>query len=525
MFFDPGTRSLVYDASFAHQIGSACPTAIKLPNGMVCVPARLDNMQLLRGLGLPVIQPMLNYNWPGRYTPFEAQRVTANFLTLHPRSFVLSDMGTGKTLAALWAADFIMRQHPPGTCRALIVSPLSTLRRVWQDALVQNFLGYRTFSIVHGSAEQRLKLLKQDVDFYIINHDGLGVGASANLRTPWSSVAQELRDRADIQIAIVDEASAYRDATTRRHRIARQMFAQRKYLWLMTGTPTPNAPTDAYGLAKLVNGAYGHSYSTFQALTMQKISTFKWVPRKGAQEEARKLLSPAVRFSIDDCVDLPECTVQAREVEPSPEQKQLLKKMKDELQVQIGQRTINAANEGVLRLKLIQIACGAVYDASRNVQLVDATARLNALEEVIEEAPGKVIVFAPLTSVLHMLHNKLPKKWSREIINGEVPQGKRAEVFHNFQNATDPHILIADPGTMAHGLTLTSARTIIWYAPTDRTEIYLQANKRIHRPGQKFTTSIVQISATATEREIYRRLEANETMQGVILKLAEQDRP
>jgi SNF2 family DNA or RNA helicase len=73
---------------------------------------------------------------------------------------------------------------------------------------------------------------------------------------------------------------------------------------------------------------------------------------------------------------------------------------------------------------------------------------------------------------------------------------------------------------MSHGLTLVAATCIIWYAPTDRTEIYLQANKRIDRPGQTKTNVVVQLAATRIEREIYRRLEANESMQGLILDLA-----
>jgi SNF2 family DNA or RNA helicase len=68
-------------------------------------------------------------------------------------------------------------------------------------------------------------------------------------------------------------------------------------------------------------------------------------------------------------------------------------------------------------------------------------------------------------------------------------------------------------------LTLTAASTVIWYGTTDKTEIYLQANKRIDRPGQTKNTTIIQLASTDVEREIYRRLERNESLQGVILKL------
>ena len=181
---------------------------------------------------------------------------------------------------------------------------------------------------------------------------------------------------------------------------------------------------------------------------------------------------------------------------------------------------VNAANEAVLRMKLIQISCGAVYDADRTVHHLDCAPRLKELEDVIEEAHRKVIIFAPLTSVVDLLKTKLTK-WSRAVINGSVPDKQRSEIFRAFQDDAEPQLLIADPGTMSHGLTLTKATTIVWYAPTDRTETYLQANKRIHRPGQDSKTTIVQIAATPIEREIFRRLEANESLQGVVLKLAE----
>ena len=92
------------------------------------------------------------------------------------------------------------------------------------------------------------------------------------------------------RLVIADEASAYKDAQTKRHRLARQIIGQKEYLWLMTGTPTPNAPTDAYGLAKMVNNAWGKSQKTFQMETMIQVSNFKWVPQKDGYDKARRLL-------------------------------------------------------------------------------------------------------------------------------------------------------------------------------------------------------------------------------------------
>jgi SNF2 family DNA or RNA helicase len=61
------------------------------------------------------------------------------------------------------------------------------------------------------------------------------------------------------------------------------------------------------------------------------------------------------------------------------------------------------------------------------------------------------------------------------------------------------------------------AQTVVWLGPTDKAELYVQANKRAHRPGQKFPVVIVQIVATELEREIFRRLENNLSLQGALL--------
>jgi SNF2 family DNA or RNA helicase len=106
---------------------------------------------------------------------------------------------------------------------------------------------------------------------------------------------------------------------------------------------------------------------------------------------------------------------------------------------------------------------------------------------------------------------------SHAVVNGNVSQKDRSRIFSAFQCEPEPRVLLADPGTMAHGLDLWAARTVVWYGCVDRTELYLQANKRAHRPGQKFPVTVVQIVSNPLEREIYRRLGANESLQGALL--------
>jgi SNF2 family DNA or RNA helicase len=518
-FFDQPRNLLIYDRP-SELVLQHIPEAKRLNGQYVAVPHTLRNSQVLRWLNYPVAPIMSEYDWPiepGKM-PLPHQKLMANFCILHPRCFNLSDMGTMKTLATLWAADWLMKQHKD--FRAIIVAPLSILERVWANAIFKNFLGHRSFEILHGSAEKRIKALSKPADFYICNFDGVGVGAHTRKRFDLDGFSKELAEREDIKLAVVDEASGYRDATTKRHRIARLVIGKRPYLWLLTGTPTPNAPTDAFGLAKMVNNAFGKSFTSFREETMMKISNFKWVPRTGSYDIARRMLTPSIRFGITDVWDGPELTTQQRQVELTAEQKKMFADLKRDLQVIVKSgRPITAANEAAVRTKFIQIALGGIYDADHVSHPIDAKPRVDELKAVMEQAPAKVIIFVPLTNIVNMLYKDLKKHWTCEIVNGDTSQKDRSRIFQAFQEKPDPRVLIADPGTASHGLDLFAAQTVVWFGPTDKTELYLQANRRAHRPGQRFPVTVVQLVSNKLEVEIYRRLETNTTLQGALLEL------
>ena len=123
-------KALLFTTPKAAQITSLIPKSKLLPDGQLLVNWDFEEVQLLRNLGIPEVpSPILGrYNWPGVYTPFDHQRTTAEFLTLHPRCFVFNEAGTGKTSAAAWASDYLMTQGK--VHRVLIVCPVSIMETV-----------------------------------------------------------------------------------------------------------------------------------------------------------------------------------------------------------------------------------------------------------------------------------------------------------------------------------------------------------------------------------------------------------
>ena len=499
------------------------------------LPRNLRNTQVLSYLQFPA-PPLItdaNYDWPiepGK-KPWNTQKLQANFRVMQRRCFDLSDPGTGKTLASLWPADWLMKQHAGEPFRCLIISTLSTIESVWANGIFRNFLGRRSVEILHGSAEKRRRALATPADFYVINYDGVGVGAHTRERVELDGFSQELARRDDIRLVIVDEASAYSDATTKRHKSAQLVFGHKDYLWLQTGTPTPNAPTDSFGLAKLVNNAFGKSFRQFQLETMIKVSMHKWVPHKTGYETARRLLAPAVRIPITDVWDGPEFTTQVRRIELTDAQKTLMKQLKQQLVITMHSGTpITALNEGAARNKFMQISMGAVYDEHHNVHLVDASPRFSEAIDIIESTERKVLIFVPLTSVVNLLYKKLTEYWKKHnlpwrasIINGQVSQKDRPKILDTFASDPNNKVILLDAQATAHGVNeLVVADTVIWYGPIEKGELFTQGNKRAHRPGQKYPVTVFQLVSNPLEQEIFRRLENNQSLEGLLLGMVER---
>ena len=523
-YFDQKRNMLAYQCEAPENLLALLPEGKQI-NGHFVLPYSLRNLQILRWANMPVPEIMDGYDWPSGNpaikNPYASQKLTANFMVLHPHCFNLGDMGTGKTMAVLWAADWLMQKEPG--LKALIVCPVSIMQRVWADAIFLNFMQRRSCKILHGSAEKRAKELAADADFYIVNYEGVSIGAHTRGRFDLDGFSRQISERTDIRLVIIDEASAYKDGTTKRNRIARKLFAHRDYLWLLTGTPTPNAPTDAFGLAKLCNNAQGKSFTTFRNETMYQPvpGGFKWLPQSDGYDKARKLLTPSIRIDIRDVWDGPEMTVQQREVPLTEEQEKHMKELKRSMRVLLTSKQITAVNEAGARNKFLQVSLGAIYDANHVEHLIDAKPRLDELKAVIREASGKLLIFAGLTSVVNFLYDNL-SEWTREVVNGNTSEKARARIFHDFQSGVEPRILIADPGTMAHGLNLFAAQTVVWYGATDKPELYAQANARAYRPGQKFPVTVVQLVSNKLEREIFRRLDNKLSLQGTLLDVVRQ---
>lgn len=506
-------RALILKLRNPSRVTTVVPTA-KLVNHegetLVAVPHRPDEVKVLRNLGINAPDPMeYYYKWPGRFKPFAAQIETANFLSMHDRAFCLNSMGLGKTVTSLWAYDFM--RDCKMVKKALIVCPLSTMERTWADEIFKTF-PHLDATVVYGTRERRKKLLAQKSDLYIINTDGI------------KTIEEDLAARDDIDLVIVDEIAMFRNAGTERWKILNNICNKQTHrrVWGLTGAPTPHEPTDAWAQCRIVVPASADVpkyFGKFRDIVMKQLTQFKWVPRADAVDTVKHIMQPSVRFALDDCIDLPEQTFTTRDVEMTKEQKEAYKNMLDKLIMEYQGGEVLAVNEAVKANKLVQIACGVAYGKDGEYIHIPNKPRIDVLKELIEESEGKVLVFVPLTGVLENLIDELKNDWDVAAVHGATSKHERDQIFGEFQKTDRIRVIVANPSTMSHGLTLTAATTIIWYAPIHSNDVYEQACARVRRPGQTRTTVIAHIAGSDIERRIYKRLQAKQKLQGALLEI------
>ena len=487
-------KALLLRVRDPNRVTALIPKSQQLPDNKVLVNWGLAEASSLKALNIKAPSPIEGrYKWTGKHKPFDHQKTTAGFLTMNKRAFCFNEQGTGKTASAIWASDYLLQQKL--IKRILVICPLSIMDSAWRDDLF-TFATHRTVSVAHGAAAKRKKIIEEGSEYVIINYDGVAI------------VSDEIK-KGGFDLVIVDEATHYKNAQTTRWKTLNKLINEDTWLWMMTGTPAAQAPTDAYGLAKMVNPrSVPRFFGSFKDQVMHRVSQFTWRPKPDATEVVFKALQPAVRFTKEECLDLPPMVYVKREVELTRQQKKYYKQLKDKLVMEITGAEVTAMNAAVSLNKLLQISAGAVYTDDGSTLEFDIKHRYKVLREVIDESSQKILVFVPFKHVIDILTDKLRSEGiTTEVIRGDVSAPQRTQIFRTFQTTPNPRVLVIQPQAAAHGVTLTAANTVVWWGPTSSLETYEQANARVHRSGQVHKSTVVQLQGSAAEKHVYRLLD------------------
>jgi SWI/SNF-related matrix-associated actin-dependent regulator 1 of chromatin subfamily A len=349
----------------------------------------------------------------------------------------------------------------------------------------------------------------------------------AFLKINWEREARDLGVRAQVHsysmlhkvkstsgFWIADEVHALKNPTAKRTQQFYKLLKEVKpdYLIGLTGTPIKNRLPDFWSLLafmsqvpiKGINGlalegqlqkyyqfcryfcksqrmeARGRSFEKFYGVQEKKIPELKAL-----------LKDKYIRFEVSKVLqDLPEMTKKFVEMdlEPSEEMRELFDKYMEGSKVDITGKVKSAA--------------------------LKAEFTANYVTSIIEESDDEsVLVFTDHIDAAAIIHRGIPRS---AMITGKTPMKERQVVVDYFQ-AKKIRVIVATIGALSTGVTLHAARHVVFndwsWTPSDN----LQAEKRIHRIGQKNACFSHHIVASDTDRHIFKVLESKlDTMRKVL---------
>ena len=423
------------------------------------------------------------------------------------------DMGTGKSKVLI---DNISMLYDKGEIdSALIIAPKGVYRNWERKELPTHLPDHVKANIVTWSPEktkkkqQELNTLNQqteDLQIFLMNVEALSSKRGVEVADKFL-----LCHRA---MLAVDESTTIKSRTANRTKSIIKLGKSAAYRRILTGSPVTKSPLDLFTQCEfLENDVLGHSsFWTFQNRYAKMIRktmgahSFNHIVGYQNLSELNELIEEfSFRVRKEDCLDLPDKVYTKRSVELTPEQRKLYDQMKrNALAIIEGEGMISASTILTQLLRLQQVCSGfAKLEDGRMIKV--PSNKLTELMSLLEETDGKAIIWGNFTHDLEIIGEALAKQYgpeSVELFYGKTPGEERQLIVERFQDKDDPlRFFVGQPRTGGYGLTLTEAKTVIYYSNGYDLEVRLQSEDRAHRIGQVNKVTYVDIVADDTSDE------------------------
>lgn len=390
--------------------------------------------------------------------------------------------------------------------RVLVIAPKLVAETVWaEEAAKWDHTRHLRISKVLGSAQERVAALRRPADIYVINRENV----------PW--LVERVGTRWPFDMVVIDELSSFKSPKTKRFRALRRVRPLIKRIVGLTGTPAPNGLIDLWSQIYLLDQGErlgktltGYRDRFFKPGRRNGHIVYEWIPKPGAEERIHELLSDlCVSMRAEDWLELPDRVDVEVPVVLDAEAMMRYKQLEKDLLLPLEGDVVTADTAGVLTNKLLQLANGAVYDTTRGVHEIH-DAKLDALEELIEQAQGKpLLVFYAYQHDLERIKRRFP--WAATMDEpGVIERWNRREV----------PLLLAHPASAGHGLNLQEGGNhVVWFGLTWSLELYEQANARLHRQGQTERVIVHHLVAKGTvDEDVMVRLRSKAATQADLVE-------
>lgn len=397
------------------------------------------------------------------------------------------DMGLGKTVVTLTAVnELIYHRFQVGKC--LIIAPKKVAEATWNtEAQKWGHLKHLRFSMILGTQQKRIKAVCASADIYVVNRENI----------PW--LVEYLRNRWIFDMVVIDESSSFKNPKAQRFKSLSWVRPHVSRMVELTGTPAPNSIQDLWAQLFLLDGGQrlgksvvGFRERYFHANTHGgNFTTYEAKP--DAQEAIQQKISDiCISMKSEDYLQLPDLVYDLVPVQLDEKAAKAYAKMERDMLLTIDENIIDAGSAAALSNKLLQLSNGAVYADGKNWVTLH-NCKLEAFEELLERLQG-----VPALVFYNFQHDKDRLIALLQKLKKRVRVLKTAEDADAW-NRRELDILLAHPASCAYGLNLQNGGNhVIWFGLNWSLELFLQANKRLHRQGQTQTVFIHELAVTGT---------------------------
>ena len=471
------------------------------------------------------------------------QQQLVDFTLERKRVGLFVDMGLGKTLATLATINELFQtQKLNPTKPILVVAPKMVALDTWSreaekwgydiDVLINIGLTKKKREALFGRARKVTKPTILTTNPEQLEH-----------------VKKAFSDQLNpFQMIVVDELSMFKSATSKRFEHLQDLSERLEYFIGLTGTPAPNSLLDVWSQLVIINPDVkydlGHIYFQYRnhffapdVINPKTGVVFSWKLNPGAEEAIYEKIEPyVISMKGAGLVDIPDVTYTNEYVYMDKKSKkvydyfdkEIRKELKtlekgEQLSVSTGENEVNVSNSAILKSKLLQLATGAMYDSDSSTTnrkyTVFHDAKIEKLKEILNVANSPVLVFYNFVSDLERIRKAVP---DAVLLNTKDPNAN--QVIQKWNRGAIP-VLLANPMSTGHGLNLQDGgHIIVWFSQTWRNEVYRQANKRLHRSGQKHPVQIIHIVTKDTaDEEVVPRIDMKEEQQQGLLTALQID--
>lgn len=422
------------------------------------------------------------------------------------------DMGLGKTITTLTAVKelkynrFLVR-------RVLVIAPKKVAEGTWtREAAKWDHTQMLRVSPVLGSQAKRIRALNTPADLYIINRENVC----------W--LVDYYRNAWPFDMVVVDESSSFKSHSAKRFKALASVSSRIDRMVELTGTPSPNGLDDLWSQIFLLDGGerLGKRHTQFRERYFQPDKrgadgmVYSYEAKPGTEESILKQISDiCISMKAEDYLQLPDVTYHEIPVELDSKSLKAYYELEREMVLQLPEddETISVTSAAALSNKLLQLANGALYDENRQVHEVH-NCKIEAFLELIESLQGK-----PALVFYNYQHDRARILKALEKSGLAVRELKTTQDEDDW-NAGKIQVLLTHPASSAYGLNLQQGGNhVVWFGLTWNYELYTQANKRLHRQGQKEKVIIHHLVCSGTrDTDVMQALQRKDDVQSWVME-------